>query len=138
MHGRNRQKNLNPGKLPRKNMISDGTITRKIQNKSRRKKALPNWFLSIQEDLFCWFHTYYLITIGLIINNTKISSVIILLSNRTSNARECPVYKGFQIFSLFKLVFYICMIAIKVYYQCVFCSFDNNLYAQSTSFIIFL
>lgn len=38
------------------------------------------------------------------INNTKISSVIILLSNRTSNARECPVYKGFQIFSLFELV----------------------------------
>ena len=45
---------------------------------------------------FCWFHTYYLITTRFQINNIKIPRVIILLSNRTSCARKCPVYKGFQ------------------------------------------
>ena len=47
---------------------------------------------------FCRFHTYYSITAGYLINNTKISSVIILLSNRTLFARKRPVYKAFQKF----------------------------------------
>ena len=42
MHGRNRQKNSNPARSLRKNMISGVTTIQKAQNKSRRKKALPN------------------------------------------------------------------------------------------------
>ena len=70
----------------------------KTQNKIRRKKALPNWFHSIQLDLFCRFHTYYSITTRYLINSSKISSVIILLSNRTLSARKHPIYKAFQKF----------------------------------------
>ena len=53
---------------------------------------------------FCWFHTYYLITTRFRINNAKISRVIILLSNRTLSALQCPVYKGFQKIFLLKLL----------------------------------
>ena len=42
MRGRNRQKNSNPARSLRKNMISGVTTIQKAQNKSRRKKALPN------------------------------------------------------------------------------------------------
>ena len=42
MRGRNRQKNSNPARSLRKNMISGVTTIQKTQNKSRRKKALPN------------------------------------------------------------------------------------------------
>ena len=42
MNGRNRQKNSNPARSLRKNMISGVTTIQKTQNKSRRKKALPN------------------------------------------------------------------------------------------------
>ena len=52
---------------------------------------------------FCWFYTYYLITTRFRINNAKISRVIILLSNRTLSALQCPVYKGFQKIFLLKL-----------------------------------
>ena len=42
MRGRNRQKNSNPARSLRKNMINGVTTIQKTQNKSRRKKALPN------------------------------------------------------------------------------------------------
>ena len=42
MRGRNRQKSSNPARSLRKNMISGVTTIQKTQNKSRRKKALPN------------------------------------------------------------------------------------------------
>ena len=42
LRGRNRQKNSNPARSLRKNMISGVTTIQKTQNKSRRKKALPN------------------------------------------------------------------------------------------------
>ena len=79
-------------------MTSGDTITRKTQNKNQRKKGLTKLISLNSVRPFCWFHTYYLTTTGLLINYTNISCVIILLSNRTSCARKRPVYKGFQIF----------------------------------------
>ena len=93
-------------------MTSGGTITRKTQNKNhlrtchrqlltdawQTKKGLTKLISLNSVRPFCWFHTYYLITTGYLINNTKISSVIILLSNRTLMSLKRPVYAGSQIF----------------------------------------
>ena len=96
MHGRNRQKNSNPARSLRKNMISGVTTIQKTQNKKPTKKGLTKLISLNSVRPFCWFHTYYLITTRFRINNAKISRVIILLSNRTLSALKCPSYKGFQ------------------------------------------
>ena len=95
MRGRNRQKNSNPARSLRKNMISGVTTIQKTQNKKPTKKGLTKLISLNSVRPFCWFHTYYLITTRFRINNAKISRVIILLSNRTLSALKCPVYKGF-------------------------------------------
>ena len=79
---------------------------------------------------FCWFHTYYLITTRYLINNTKISGVIILLSNRTLMPLKRTVYAGSQFFLLFKLgkskdvLKYICLSFVSFlplfYFYCIY------------------
>ena len=77
-------------------MTSGVTTIQKKQNKSRQKKGLTKLISLNSVRPFCRFHTYYLTTTRFRINNTKISCVIILLSNRILSALKRPVYKEFQ------------------------------------------
>ena len=78
-------------------------LSPKNKIKADKKRPYQIDFTQFSKTFFCRFHTYYSITTGYLINNTKISSVIILLSNRTLSALKRPVYKEFQKILLFKL-----------------------------------
>ena len=60
---------LKSGRSPKKNMTSGGTITRK-NNIKPTKKGLTKLISLNSVRPFCWFHTYYLTTTGLLINTT--------------------------------------------------------------------
>ena len=76
----------------------DSTVYIQKTTKKTNEKGLTKLISLNSVRPFCWFHTYYSITTRYLINSSKISSVIILLSNRTLSARKHPIYKAFQKF----------------------------------------